>query len=58
MLKFVQELVKLFDVGPDTTRVAALTFSQNVRKEFSFNEFDTVDKVVQRVFVYIIFENV
>ena len=49
MLKFVQQLVKSFDIGPDKTHIAALTFSHNVKHEFYFDQFQDTDTIVQKV---------
>lgn len=48
-VQFVQELVKKFDIGPNTTHVAALTFSDKVATEFYFNEVETAEKAVAEV---------
>ncbi|XP_045170648.2 cartilage matrix protein-like isoform X2 [Mercenaria mercenaria] len=48
-IKFVQELVKRFNIGPDTIQVAALTFSHNVVNEFHFNDVDSAQEASDRI---------
>lgn len=39
---FLQNLVKRFRIGPDATRIAALTFSDNAIVEFYFNDVESI----------------
>ncbi|XP_045171316.1 cartilage matrix protein-like [Mercenaria mercenaria] len=48
-ITFVQELVKMFNIGPDTIQVAALTFSHNVVNEFHFNDVTSAQEASERI---------
>ena len=48
-LKFVQRLVESFDVGPNRTHVAVLTFSHFVKHEFFFNKKQNAEAIVEKV---------
>ena len=38
MVKFVRDMVKIFDIGPDKTRVGVITFSSDVTPIFGLDE--------------------
>lgn len=48
-IQFVKELLKRFDIGPDTTHVAALTFSDQVATEFFFNQVESMEEALALV---------
>lgn len=41
VLRFVRDFSKLFEIGPDQTRIGVIQFSDTVRKEFDMNQFST-----------------
>nr|WNX29079.1 CREWS-A3 [Colubraria reticulata] len=48
-LLYVQGLLDFFDVSPTTTRVAAISYSDDYEKKFGLNTHKTVDKVKEAV---------
>ena len=48
-LRFVQQLVKSFDVGPNRTHIAALTFSHFVEHELYFEQYQNAESIVDAV---------
>lgn len=48
-IKFIQNVVKKFVIGPDHTQIAALTFSDRISYQFLFDSFDNSQEVLQRV---------
>ncbi|XP_035825945.1 matrilin-4-like, partial [Aplysia californica] len=46
-LAFVEKIINSFDVNPQGAKVAMLTFSTRVQKQFCFNEHATKDEVNQ-----------
>ena len=51
MLTFVQHVVGELDVGPgpSNTRVGAITFSGEVKREFSLNDYMDMDVLLDKV---------
>ncbi len=41
VLRFLNEFVELFDIGPEKTRVAVVQFSDQIRHEFDLNQYTT-----------------
>ncbi|XP_035826886.1 matrilin-2 [Aplysia californica] len=48
-LAFVQKLLGSFSIGPQNTRVAALTFSTQVNHRFCFNKYNTSQEVINDI---------
>ena len=46
---FLQSLASKFDIRPDHTRMAAVTFSDNVEHRFSLSDFENVDDVQRAI---------
>ncbi|KAK3083750.1 hypothetical protein FSP39_002553, partial [Pinctada imbricata] len=46
-MKFVERLVKMFDVSSSKTRIALVTFSEKLKVEFYLNELNTSDDMVR-----------
>lgn len=42
---FIANLTDSFDVGPDQTRIAAVTFADRVKHRFGFNDFKKNEEV-------------
>nr|WNX29080.1 CREWS-B [Colubraria reticulata] len=45
-LKFVQDLITHFDVSPQKTRVAVVSYSQGYREEFSLDQYQSADTMM------------
>ena len=49
ILDMVQDVVSSFTIGPDATRVAFVSFSTSVKKQFHLNVYDTKDRLLTKV---------
>ncbi len=49
VLRFIQEFVELFDVGPENTRVGIIQYSDQIRHEFDFGQYQTQVGVLQGI---------
>ncbi|XP_069136404.1 cartilage matrix protein-like isoform X2 [Argopecten irradians] len=48
-LNFVRQVLQEFELGPDKTRVAIVSFSNVVKTEFSFNKYINEDEILREV---------
>ncbi|XP_060079255.1 cartilage matrix protein-like [Ylistrum balloti] len=48
-LRFVREVLQEFELGPDKTRVAIVSFSNVVNTEFNFNQFSNENDILSAV---------
>jgi len=48
-LRFVRQVLSEFDVGPQKTRVAVVTFGSFVKQEFYFNQYSTESEILSAV---------
>ena len=49
VLRFVQEFVDLFDIGPTKTQVAMIQYSDQIQHEFNFNSYSTKTTLIQAI---------
>ena len=49
MMQFLKDMVKAFNVGPDKTHIAVVTFSTDAQIEFNFDTQMTKEEYYQRI---------
>ena len=48
-MAFVKDMVSMFDIGQNTTHIAALTFAARTKVEFYFGQYETSEEAKERV---------